>query len=166
MRHYIARFLFMTLAFLGSAVVLGQSSASNVLENPELANARAMLQAGRADIIREDLRMTDSESAEFWPVYDKYHEDIMVVRDRQATMIADFLKTYRHGALTNEYAEDLLKEHLEIESELLKIRKEFVRRFNKVLPAVKVARFYQLENKMDADIDVQLALFIPLAEAM
>jgi hypothetical protein len=33
------------------------------------------------------------------------------------------------------------------------------------LPAAKVTRFYQLENKLDAEIDVALAGLIPLYEA-
>jgi hypothetical protein len=40
-----------------------------------------------------------------------------------------------------------------------------VPRFREVLPVLKVARFYQLENKMDAEIDAQLALVIPLVES-
>jgi hypothetical protein len=36
--------------------------------------------------------------------------------------------------------------------------------FKKSLPALKVARFYQLENKIEAEIDAQLALAVPLIE--
>lgn len=68
--------------------------------------------------------------------------------------------------MTNEYADGLIKDNFEIKGDLLQIQKKFVRRFRKVLPALKVARFYQLENKMDAEIDAQLALFVPLVEGM
>jgi hypothetical protein len=158
------RHLLVIVAMLGSAASLAQDSGSSAIENEQLANARALLQAGREEIIREDLRMSDEESAGFWPVYEEYHAKIMVVRDRQATMVADFLKTYRAGALTNEYAEVLIKDHFDIKGDLLRVQEKFVRKFRKVLPAMKVARFYQLENKMDAEIDAQLALFIPLMD--
>lgn len=159
-------YLLTIIAFLASAAALGQDSGSSVLENPTLANARALLQAGREAIIREDLRMGDEESAGFWPIYEKYHAEIMVVRDRQATMVAEFLRRYQAGAVTDEYAERLIKDHFDIKGDLLKIQEKFVRQFRKVLPALKVARFYQLENKMDAEVDAQLALFVPLVEAM
>jgi hypothetical protein len=110
--------------------------------------------------------MSDEESAGFWPVYEEYHAEIMAVRDRQARMIADFLKMYRDGALSNEYAETLINDFFDIKSDLLTVQKRFVRKFRKVLPALKVARFYQLENKMDAEIDAQLALFVPLVDGM
>ena len=166
MRHNTIRHLLTMLALLGSAAAFGQNSASSVLENQALANARTLLQAGRAEIIREDLRLNDEESAGFWPVYDKYHAEIMVVRDRQAKMIAGFLITYREGAVDEEFATGLIKDHFEIKGDLLKIQKKFLRQFRKVLPELKVARFYQLENKMDAEIDGQLALFVPLVEAI
>jgi hypothetical protein len=35
--------------------------------------------------------------------------------------------------------------------------------FRKILPATKVARFLQIENKLDATIDHELAMAIPLA---
>ncbi|MDH3614104.1 MAG: hypothetical protein OES10_12555 [Gammaproteobacteria bacterium] len=166
MRHNTIRQLLTVLAILGSTAALGQNTGSSVLENQELANARNLLQAGRAEIIREDLRLTDEESAGFWPVYDKYHAEIMVVRDRQAKIIAGFLITYRKGALDEEYATGLIKGHFETKGDLLKIQTKFLRQFRKVLPELKVVRFYQLENKMDAEIDAQLALFVPLVEAM
>jgi len=156
--------LLIIVALLGSVAALGQDSESSTLENQQLANARTMLQAGREDIIREDLRMNDEESAEFWPVYEAYRAEIMVLSDRRSIMIADFLKTYRDGALTNDYAVTLIDDYFDIKSDLLAVQKKFIRQFRNVLPALKVARFYQLENKMDAEVDAQLALFIPLVE--
>ena len=164
MRRKTTEYFLMIVVLLGSVAAFGQNSESSALENPTLVNARSLLQAGREDIIREDLRMSDEESAGFWPVYEEYHAEIMAVRDRQTRMIADFLKMYRDGALSNEYAETLINDFFDIKSDLLTVQKKFVRQFRKVLPALKVARFYQLENKMDAEIDAQLALFIPLVE--
>ena len=165
MRHNTARYLFIALALLGSAVVLGQSPAASVQGNQELANARALLQAGREEIIREDLQMTEQESSGFWLVYKEYRDEIMLVHDRRATMVAGFLQAYRDAEFTDEFAEGLIKDHFEVKSELLDIQKRFVPRFREVLPVLKVARFYQLENKMDAEIDAQLALVIPLVES-
>ena len=44
------------------------------------------------------------------------------------------------------------------------VQKEYLAGFRSVLPVQEVARFYQLENKMDAEVDAQLALAIPLLE--
>jgi hypothetical protein len=166
MNRTIVRYSLILIATFGSVTALAQETGTEVLEDEQLVKARALLQAGRADIIREDLRMSDEEAKGFWPVYENYRADIMEVRDRQGRMIADFLKKYRAGELTNEYAEWLIEEHFAFKNGLLKVQKKHLRRFRKVLPALKVARFYQLENKMDAETDAQLALFVPLVEAL
>ncbi|MCH7822715.1 MAG: hypothetical protein IIA07_11905 [Proteobacteria bacterium] len=166
MTYITNRYVLALLVFLGSAVVLGQSPDSGTPGDQELANARALLQIGRADIIREDLHISEDESTGFWPVYDSYRKEILAVRDRQTEMIAEFVRRNREGVLTDAYAEDLIKDYFEIKGDLLKVQESFLERFRQVLPALKVVRFYQLENKMDAEIDAQLALVIPLAEGM
>lgn len=40
----------------------------------------------------------------------------------------------------------------------------YIERFKAVLSVQQVARFYQLENKLDAEVDAQLALIVPLVE--
>jgi len=163
--HNIRPFLLL-FALLGISSAFGQAPGSNVLENEDLANARALLQAGRLEIIRDELLMTEDESADFWPVYEEYHAEIMAVRDRQTVIVTDFLKGNRAGTLDNEYAEDFIKNNFAIRTDLLKIQEKYIRRFHQILPALKVARFYQLESQMDAQVNARLAIFVPLIEVM
>ena len=65
-----------------------------------------------------------------------------------------------------ELARDLLDDYFDIESDMLRIRKRYVRRFQAVIPAMKVTRFYQLENKLDAEVDAELAATMPLFDPM
>jgi hypothetical protein len=46
----------------------------------------------------------------------------------------------------------------------MEVRKRYVSEFAKILPMLKVARFYQLENKLAADVEAELALLVPLVE--
>jgi hypothetical protein len=48
--------------------------------------------------------------------------------------------------------------------EVLKLEKQYYKKFKKILPAGKAARFFQAENKIETMIDAQLALEIPLIE--
>jgi hypothetical protein len=45
---------------------------------------------------------------------------------------------------------------------VIDIRKRYVRKFRKVIPETKLARFYQIENKLDAITNFALARQIPL----
>ena len=44
-----------------------------------------------------------------------------------------------------------------MQMETVKIRQKFWKKFRRIMPATRAARFYQLENKMDTEIDFVLA---------
>ena len=148
------------------ALALGSSIAfAQEIDAEALAEARALLKAGRAELVRDELYLTESESAAFWPVYDEYRDEVDTVRDRQAKVISIYVEAYWAANLGDELAETILEVHFLIENDLLAIEKKYVRRFRKAIATAKVTRFYQLENKLDAEIDVALAQLIPLYEA-
>jgi len=111
------------------------------------------------------MQLTESEDAAFWPVYEQYRSEVETVRDRQAKMISTYMEAYWAAELNDELAKDVLDEHFAISSAILKLEKKYLRRFRKVLPTAKVTRFYQLESKLQAEIDIFLANLIPLFES-
>jgi len=141
-----------------------QNSGSGAMSNPGLANARAMIRESQEATIRSELRLTEAEQATFWPLYREYRADMLPIQDRYVALIAGYLQNYESGVLTDDYADELLDDYFDIKSDLLRMRKSYIRKFKRQLPTLKVARFYQLENKMSADVDAELALLVPLVE--
>ncbi len=164
MKHTTIRHMLAIAVLVACPVVYGQSSGSGILNDEQFAKTRALLQAERAKIIREELRLSEGESAAFWPIYEEYRSDIRAVRDRQAELFGRFLKAREAGGIDDAFARGLLEDHFDIRSDILKIQKRYLRKYRKVLPEVKVARFYQLENMMDAKGDAELAFFVPPVE--
>ncbi len=121
---------------------------------------RAMVQVERKRMIELNLGLTMEEANGFWPVYRQYEVEIGKVYDRQIQLIKDYAGEYE--TLGDERAIELLKEAQDIRREEHKIRKKYVKRFKKVLPPKKVVRYYQIESKLDAIIDFELAAEIPL----
>ena len=158
------------LVFVGIAAMSfmsfghAQAQESNQRADDEIAQGRAMVQAGREEIIRIELSLTDEEASSFWPIYAAYTGDIAAIMDRYTVMITDYVRRYDGGDLSDEYASDLMETFFGIKQELLDVKMDYLPKFRKVLPALKVARFYQLENKIEAEIDAQLALAVPLIE--
>jgi len=66
--------------------------------------------------------------------------------------------------MNNEKARALLDESITIESLGLKLRQAYLPKFRKVLPEKKVARYYQIENKIQATLNYELAKEIPLVQ--
>ena len=161
----------MSLSPLGiAALAVGLTMASttwpqDVMDNPEFRAARSMVQESQLAIIREDLRLDAEESAAFWPLFEQYRADTLPVRDRYIQLIADYMRQYESGVLTDEYAAQMIDGYFAVKEELMAIRKSYIPRFAEILPMLKVARFYQLENKMSADVEAELALLVPLVEA-
>ncbi|PYM98114.1 MAG: hypothetical protein DME08_08535, partial [Candidatus Rokuibacteriota bacterium] len=61
-------------------------------------------------------------------------------------------------------ATKLLADYLALERAHVALLSSYVPRFEKVLPAKKVARLYQIENKMRALVNYELAKQIPLVK--
>jgi hypothetical protein len=119
-----------------------------------------MMVTERKLVIAGELVLTPAEAKAFWPVYNEYLEEMRVVGDDEVTLITDFADNYRD--MSDEFAERMLKDHLDIQSRTLKVRRNYLKRFKKVLPTIKVAKLYQVENKLDAVMDYQLASQIPM----
>ena len=133
-------------------------------DDGDVGDARLLLQAGREEIIRDEMRLTAGEDTAFWPVYDRYQSELMKVRNRYAVLLTDYVQAYRSGTVSAEFADQLIDDFLDIQSDILKIKKKHLKDFRKILPARKAARFYQLENKMDAELEGQLSLVVPLID--
>jgi hypothetical protein len=66
--------------------------------------------------------------------------------------------------MTNDTAKKLLDEYVTIETLGPKLLQAYLPKFRKALPEMKVARYYQIENKIQAAVMYELAAQIPLVE--
>jgi len=123
---------------------------------------RDVIKGERKAIIAGTLNMTAEESQAFWPVYRDYENDISKVNDRLLAVIKDYAKNY--DILTDEQAKTMLQDYLKAKEDRLKVRKSYVKKFEKVLPPKKLVRFYQVENKINAAIEFEVARGIPLVQ--
>jgi hypothetical protein len=77
-------------------------------------------------------------------------------------LIKDFAASY--DSMSDEKASDLLKQQMAIDEDRLKLKKSYLGKFEKVLPQKKVARYYQIERKLDASVQYEAAKAIPLVK--
>ena len=155
------------LVSLGALLMLSPHTQAQVRDreariNDTLEMVKTIVRANRQEIVTATMQLTTEESEAFWPLYREYRNDIEKILDRRITLIKDFAKEY--GKLSADIAEDMLTESLDIDGDLLRVKKRYVKKFKKVLPPIKVTRFYQVENKLDAVVAVQLAQDIPFVK--
>ena len=120
------------------------------------------LQADKKLFVAENMQLSEAEAKAFWPVYERYQEDMDKIMERTKNLIGNYAKNYE--TMTNVMAKRLTDELLAIENDRLKLRKSYLLTFRTVLSAKKVARFYQLENKSLAVMSYRAAEVIPLVK--
>ena len=128
--------------------------------NDAIEMVRSMAALERRTVIAEQLQLTGEESTKFWPIYDDYAAEKKRINDRLVKIITDYGANFEN--LSDELATSLVDDHMDLQSDLLKVRSKYLRKFNRVLAPKTLARFYQIENKLDAVTNVVMAQGIPL----
>jgi hypothetical protein len=152
------------IAVVASIISLGALPAGSQ-ETPS-DNMQIVVEKIRADkklFVAENMQLTDAEAKAFWPVYKQYQDELFLLRKRTAKLIQDYADAYEN--MSDPAAKKLLDESLAIEEVGLKLRQAYLPKFRKALPEVKVARYFQLENKIQAALYYGLAAEIPLVKS-
>jgi Spy/CpxP family protein refolding chaperone len=130
----------------------------------EIELTRAVIKAQKKQIIAKNMNLTSDEEDQFWAMYQEYQDKMDTVSDRRVKLITDYADTLKSGGPSDEKAWMMLDDYLSYESARLDLRKSYVEKFRKVLPSKKATRYFQLENKLEAIINFELARQIPLVQ--
>jgi len=156
MIRYITEFV------LAAALVVPVMAQNTATTNMEIL--RQKIKADKKLVVAENLKLTDAEGSNFWPVYEAYQKDLQQINERLATAILAYADAYDKGPITNEKAKQLLDEYLAIDDAEAKLQGAMTPKILAALPAVKAARYIQIENKIRAVVRYELAAAIPLVE--
>ena len=151
---------FVAIAALAVCAVSGQLSAQST--NDENKALLSQIQTDKRAIVLKGLELTASESAAFIPIYDEYESERKQLADRTVALLDKFVANYE--SMTDDAARGILKDWLSLEDSRLDVTKKYAKRFEKVLPAPKVLRFVQIENKLDTAVEMEAVRVIPLAK--
>ena len=122
------------------------------------------LRAGKRQMVTDNLTLTVAEGNQFWPLYEQYQSSLSDINQHMMATLKSYAEAYNAGAVSDADAKRLLDESLSIEVAELQLKQTYVPKFEQVLPAAKVARYMQIEQKIRAAIRYELALGVPLAE--
>lgn len=152
----------MRIALTTIAGLLLLAPAVAAQDQGKVEAARLAIETERTAVVTANLPLTDAEAQAFWPIQREYRAEVRQLNDRTLALLKEFGASY--GTATDKQASDMLKQQLKIEEDRVKLWKKYQGRFEKVLPPKKVARYYQIENKMDAAVAYEMADAIPLVK--
>jgi len=124
--------------------------------------ARDILKTEKKSAIAEGMELTDAEIAPFWELYNEYNSKLSQTQNQRVALIKNYAQNYE--SMTDDKADELMKSYFKYQQDITKLKKSYYSRFKKILPKVKAARYFQLENKIQAMVDAKLAMEIPLIE--
>ena len=156
MRKRIIALTLLLLPMLAAAQINEQFADMN--DTIEMVRSVAALE--RKAVVTKGLQLTSEQSTKFWPIYDEYVVEKKRVNDRLVKIITDYAANFED--LSDELATSLVNDSMKVQEDLLKVRKKYLKKLKKVLPPKTLARFYQIENKLDAVSNVTMAQGIPL----
>ena len=152
------KFLSALILFLSLSTT---ASAQTALDE-QIALVRQSAHTDRKVILMGNMTFTADESAAFWPKWNEYRAAVAANGDRTLALIKDFAANFE--SITDQKASELMTDSFSIQMQDLVIKQNFAKELDTIMPTKKVMRVIQIENKLDAAIDLQLASEIPLAK--
>jgi hypothetical protein len=130
------------VALLVAGPLLAQDKPADDMEI-----VREKMRADKKLLVSDAMGLTEAEAKGFWPVYESYQKDLGALNARMLKLIEDYAAHYE--TMDDAAARKLVDGYVAIER-------------GAVIPETKVARYYQIENKIRAVVNYELASEIPL----
>ncbi|MGP0020183.1 MAG: hypothetical protein ACLPHP_16555 [Candidatus Sulfotelmatobacter sp.] len=138
---------------------LGRAQDQEPTIDSTIAVVRANMQADRTTLITTGMNFNDKDGAAFWPIYKQYQYERSKLDDGRVAVIKEYAQKY--PSLTDAEAKAMAEQMLEYDARLADLKKKYYRKFNKVLPALTVTKFFQLERRVDLMMDMQVEASLP-----
>jgi hypothetical protein len=100
--------------------------------------------------ITQKLGLTSEEAQKFWPVYNKFNDDLQKLRSSTKDKLADELSEL--ATMSETEAEKTLNEMLNYKVSEAELIKKYASEFKKVLPVKKVVMLYKAENDFKREL--------------
>ncbi len=153
-------FLVTAAVFLAAPALAQDAGQTAADSNMEILKQK--VKADKKLVVAGNMELTDAEAQKFWPLYDAYQKELDTINEHLAQTIRAYADAFNQGPIENDTAEKLLKEALSAQEAEIKLKRSYADKMSEVLPATKTARYIQIENKIRAALDAELASQIPL----
>ena len=116
--------------------------------------------AGKSDILGKTMQLDSTQAAAFWPLYKQYEAEAKLLGDERLGVIQDLAEHF--DSLDDAKAKALLDRQMALEGKKLALLTKYKDEMLKVLPAKTVARFFQVDSRLNKLVELTVASEIPL----
>ena len=149
------------LVLTAACLVLGLPGIASAQEQ-YIELLRQDITTQKTAILTEAMGLDVAQSDIFWPIVREYDLERAKIADRRIAMIRSYAASYE--TMTPEMAKEIMGESMKIDSDMLKLKKDYFGKVSKGLSAVEAARFLQVENFVDNLLRLQIQAELPLVQ--
>src|ERR1700758_435338 len=139
-----------------------QESSSHGISSQDLGLLRQDLRAKRKQLIAANLKLTETEAAKFWPVYDQYVTELIAINDKKFGLIQDYADNW--GRMTDDQSLLFSRQWLDMDIQTAQLRQKYVPIVSKLLDGNKTATFFQLDRRIAMMMELQVSSQMPLVQ--
>jgi hypothetical protein len=122
----------------------------------------AQVQADKRTVVLKSMALDDAQVRAFTPIYDKYQAERKELMQRGVDLLNLYASNY--DSMTDDAAKKIMKDWFKLQDDKVDLVKDYAKQFGRVLPAAKVIRFVQIENKLDVLLQLSAVANVPLAK--
>jgi len=157
--------------FLGVFILAGVQNLYSQTEYPPETEkkidqvidlVRSEIKKERISFLGKFMSFSSDEATVFWPIYKEYEAEYDKLGDKRVELIKDYDKNFL--SMDNAKATELANTAIELKEKRLALLKKYHGKIAQSLNPIIAARFLQVENYIQAAIDIQLAAGLPLIQ--
>ena len=157
----IRRRLLLTILVVLAVPAFAQNPTTTAA-NADMEMLMQKIKADRKLLVAANMDLTDAEAKQFWPLYDAYQKELEQINEHLGRTIKEYAEALDKGPIPDDTATKLMNEALSSQEAEIKLKRTYAAKIGKVLRGAKTARFIQMENRIRAVLNAEIARQIPL----
>jgi hypothetical protein len=148
------------VAVLGATPMsFAQATGANALDDTQMLISQ--IQADKRAVMLDTLALKPEQLEKFLPIYDEYQVEMQKLYT-SAVNLSNKLFVADYGGMTDAESKSIMKEAFKLRHDRIELLEKYAGKLDNKLPHTKVFQFVQVENKVQALLDVAAAASIPV----
>jgi hypothetical protein len=145
-----------------ACAVLAQSAdvVAKPLTDSDITMLRKDIQNSKDGIITENMKFSKPESDAFWPLYKQYSGEQHAIAETRLAILTEYAQNL--DKMSDGKAHELTARIMKVDEDSLALRRKYLPKFESALGETRAAKFFQIDSRMSALVNLQLASEAPL----
>ena len=102
---------------------------------------RSNVRQQKAEMMGEVMQLSAADAAKFWPIYEKYDEELAKLNDQRVANIQEYANSY--DQMTDEKADELIHKAMSYRKQRSELLAKYYEQVKQALGGITAARFVQ-----------------------